>query len=67
MKLSRGLRLKSTEIEVGRRKYNFTKVYSKVKVGCLHPVACTRSGSGFPSNATLILNILLLNLLYYIL
>jgi hypothetical protein len=23
------------------------------KVGCLHPVACTRSGSGFPSNATL--------------
>jgi hypothetical protein len=24
------------------------------KVGCLHPVACTRSGSGFPSNATLV-------------
>jgi hypothetical protein len=24
-----------------------------VLVGCLHPVACTRSGSGFPSNATL--------------
>jgi hypothetical protein len=24
-----------------------------LKVGCLHPVACTRSGSGFPSNATL--------------
>jgi hypothetical protein len=23
-----------------------------LKVGCLHPVACTRSGSGFPSNAT---------------
>jgi hypothetical protein len=23
------------------------------KVGSLHPVACTRSGSGFPSNATL--------------
>jgi hypothetical protein len=22
------------------------------EVGCLHPVACTRSGSGFPSNAT---------------
>jgi hypothetical protein len=22
-------------------------------LGCLHPVACTRSGSGFPSNATL--------------
>jgi hypothetical protein len=24
-----------------------------LKVGCLHPVACTGSGSGFPSNATL--------------
>jgi hypothetical protein len=24
------------------------------KVGCLHPVACTRSGSGFSSNATLV-------------
>jgi hypothetical protein len=24
-----------------------------LKVGCLHPVACTRSGSGFASNATL--------------
>jgi hypothetical protein len=24
-----------------------------VKVGCSHPVAYTRSGSGFPSNATL--------------
>jgi hypothetical protein len=24
------------------------------KVGCLHPVACTRPGPGFPSNATLI-------------
>jgi hypothetical protein len=21
-----------------------------LKLGCLHPVACTRSGSGFPSN-----------------
>jgi hypothetical protein len=29
-----------------------TCVYN-LKVGCLHPVACTRSGSGFPSNATL--------------
>jgi hypothetical protein len=27
---------------------------SIVKVGYLHPVACTRSGSGFPSNATLV-------------
>jgi hypothetical protein len=26
-----------------------------LKVGCLHPVACTRSGSGFTSNATLVL------------
>jgi hypothetical protein len=25
----------------------------KLKVGCVHPVACTRLGSGFPSNATL--------------
>jgi hypothetical protein len=25
-----------------------------LKVGCLHPVACTRSGSGFPANATLV-------------
>jgi hypothetical protein len=32
-----------------------------IKVGCLHPVACTRSGSGFPSNATLVLNILFSN------
>jgi hypothetical protein len=30
-----------------------TCVYN-LKVGCLHPVACTRSGSGFPSNATLV-------------
>jgi hypothetical protein len=29
-------------------------ISKKVKVGCLHPVACTRSGSGFPSNATLV-------------
>jgi hypothetical protein len=28
--------------------------YCNLKVGCLHPVACTRSGSGFPSNATLV-------------
>jgi hypothetical protein len=25
-----------------------------LKVGCLHPVACTTSGSGFQSNATLV-------------
>jgi hypothetical protein len=27
-----------------------------LKIGCLHPVACSRSGSGFPSNATLVAN-----------
>jgi hypothetical protein len=27
---------------------------NNLKVGCSHPVACTRSGSGFPSNATLV-------------
>jgi hypothetical protein len=30
------------------------QTYILLKVGCLHPVACTRSGSGFPSNATLV-------------
>jgi hypothetical protein len=25
----------------------------KVKVGCMNPVACTRSGSGFPSSVAL--------------
>jgi hypothetical protein len=39
---------------------DFTKPVS-LKVGCLHPVASTRSGSGFPSNATLFLNMLLNN------
>jgi hypothetical protein len=28
-------------------------ICNNIKLGCLHPVACTRSGSGFPSNATL--------------
>jgi hypothetical protein len=27
---------------------------NNLKVGYLHPVVCTRSGSGFPSNATLV-------------
>jgi hypothetical protein len=27
-----------------------------LKVGCLHPVACTRSGSGFPSNVKPVLH-----------
>jgi hypothetical protein len=27
--------------------------FLNLKLGCLHPVACPRSGSGFPSNATL--------------
>jgi hypothetical protein len=26
---------------------------SVLKLDCLHPFACTRSGSGFPSNVTL--------------
>jgi hypothetical protein len=26
---------------------------SELKLGCLHPVAYTRSGSAFPSNATI--------------
>jgi hypothetical protein len=41
MKTSLGPKCKENNI-----KMNF-------KVGCLHPVACTRSGSGFPSSATL--------------
>jgi hypothetical protein len=32
----------------------YTNMNYNLKVGCLHPVACTRSGSGFPSNATLV-------------
>jgi hypothetical protein len=32
----------------------FSDTSMNLKVGCLHPVACTRSGSGFPSNATLV-------------
>jgi hypothetical protein len=28
-------------------------ISTDLKVGCLHPVVCTRSGSGFPCNATL--------------
>jgi hypothetical protein len=39
----------------------FSTYIHHLKVGCLHPVACTRSGSGFPSNATLVLNILFSN------
>jgi hypothetical protein len=51
-----GLRLKREEEGVGvfqdGRKILITSV--NLKVGCLHPVACTTSGSGFPSNATLV-------------
>jgi hypothetical protein len=32
--------------------FRIPNVKPNLKVGCLHPVACTRSGSGFPSNAT---------------
>jgi hypothetical protein len=39
----------------GRPTYRRQDIVKKnLKVGCLHPVACTRSGSGFPSNATLV-------------
>jgi hypothetical protein len=31
----------------------FLNKFYCLKLGCLHPVACTRSGSGFLSNATL--------------
>jgi hypothetical protein len=33
---------------------NILSTMFDLKVGCLHPVACTRSGSGFLSNATLV-------------
>jgi hypothetical protein len=33
---------------------SLSKGISNLTAGCLHPVACTRSGSGFPSNATLV-------------
>jgi hypothetical protein len=35
------------------KKIHIPIMLSDLKVDCLHPVACTRSGSGFPSNATL--------------
>jgi hypothetical protein len=38
-------------INVLTREYK--QAVSNLNLGCLHPVACTRSGSGFPSNATL--------------
>jgi hypothetical protein len=34
--------------------FEFCTFCINLKVSCLHPVACTRSGSGFPSNATLV-------------
>jgi hypothetical protein len=33
---------------------NNSILYYFFKVGCLHPVACTRSGSGFQSNTKLV-------------
>jgi hypothetical protein len=33
--------------------YDNWPIFFNLKVGCLHPIACTRSGSGFPSNVTL--------------
>jgi hypothetical protein len=39
-----------------------TQTFFFLQHGCLHPVACTRSGSGFPSNTTLFR--LLFNILF---
>jgi hypothetical protein len=36
--------------------------YFHLKVGCLHPVACTRSGSGFPLSLCLKKNVFVLTL-----
>jgi hypothetical protein len=44
---SKGLKRPEREVE-------HLAIFQNLKVGCLHPVACTRSGSGFPSNATLV-------------
>jgi hypothetical protein len=41
------------QVEIFLYAVRLTCVYN-LKVGCLIPVACTRSGSGFPSNATLV-------------
>jgi hypothetical protein len=41
------------------------KQNSHLKVGCLHPVVCTRSGSGFPSNATLVCIFYLVNATFF--
>jgi hypothetical protein len=41
--------------EMGVQKKLRRKAKHRLKlVVCLHPVACTRSGSGFPSKATLV-------------
>jgi hypothetical protein len=38
------------EDKIFQKKIDYIK---DLKFGCLHPAACTRSGSGFPSNASL--------------
>jgi hypothetical protein len=42
-----------SQLQVSDEKPIFLNEIFVFKVGCLHPIACTRSGSGFPSNATL--------------
>jgi hypothetical protein len=37
-----------------KRGFFSTQYIYNLKVGCLHTFACTRSGSGFPSNVTLV-------------
>jgi hypothetical protein len=66
--VSDGMKFKMPFLFHGRRKFKLCtpapetwphEVYTvsltnNLKVGCLHPVACTRSCLGFPSNATLV-------------
>jgi hypothetical protein len=48
------LRCNSIMVSLSLRLISIEKLlFAGLKVGCLHPVACTRSGSGFLSNATL--------------
>jgi hypothetical protein len=60
LKLSRTFQKTAKILQAGWNlqydKFFHEKITLKInlKVGCLHPVACTRSGSGFPSNATLV-------------
>jgi hypothetical protein len=50
------LSIRTTTLALMQGNGTYTKGKSIIlkKVGCLHPVACTRLGSGFSSNATLV-------------